>query len=93
MAGSGSLAISATLYKKLPYDPAKDFAPIVLVAFIPFVLVVHPSLPVQSVPELVTYVLGRNPKSFRMRPHMRQSQSRSLLPGGSRPRRAFRCAR
>ena len=29
MAGSGSLAISATLYKKLPYDPAKDFAPIV----------------------------------------------------------------
>jgi tripartite-type tricarboxylate transporter receptor subunit TctC len=55
MAGSGSLAISATLYKKLPYDPAKDFAPIVLVAFIPFVLVVHPSLPVQSVPELVTY--------------------------------------
>ena len=55
MAGSGSLAISATLYKKLPYDPAKDFAPIVLVAFIPFVLVVHPSLPVRSVPELVTY--------------------------------------
>jgi hypothetical protein len=42
-------------YKKLPYEPAKDFAPIVLVAFIPFVLVVHPSLPVRSVPELVTY--------------------------------------
>ena len=55
MAGSGSLAISATLYKKLPYDPAKDFAPIALVAKIPFVLVVNPSLPVNSVAELIKY--------------------------------------
>ena len=55
MAGSGSLAISATLYKKLPYDPAKDFAPVKLVAYIPFVLVLHPSLPVNSVAELVSY--------------------------------------
>jgi tripartite-type tricarboxylate transporter receptor subunit TctC len=55
MAGSGSLAISATIYKKLPYDPVKDFAPIALVAKIPFVLVVNPSLPVRSVAELVKY--------------------------------------
>jgi tripartite-type tricarboxylate transporter receptor subunit TctC len=55
MAGSGSLAISATLYKKLPYDPTKDFAPISLIGSIPFVLVVNPSLPVKSVPELVAY--------------------------------------
>jgi tripartite-type tricarboxylate transporter receptor subunit TctC len=55
MAGSGSLAISATLYKKLPYDPTKDFAPIALVGQIPFILVVNPSLPVQSVPDLVKY--------------------------------------
>jgi len=55
MAGSGSLAISAALYKKLPYDPSKDFAPIALIAKIPFVLVVNPSLPVRSVSELVTY--------------------------------------
>ncbi len=55
MAGSGSLAISATLYKKLPYEPTKDFAPIALVAEIPFVLVVHPSLPVQSVADLIKY--------------------------------------
>jgi tripartite-type tricarboxylate transporter receptor subunit TctC len=53
MAGSGSLAISATLYKKLPYDPTKDFAPVALITRIPFVLVVHPSLPVRSVPELI----------------------------------------
>jgi tripartite-type tricarboxylate transporter receptor subunit TctC len=55
MAGSGSLAISAMLYKKLPYDPVKDFVPILLPAKIPFFLVVNPSLPVRSVAELVTY--------------------------------------
>src|SRR6516162_4653202 len=55
MAGSGSLAISATLYKKLPYDPVKDLVPLVLAGKIPFFLVVNPSLPVHSVAELVTY--------------------------------------
>jgi len=55
MPGSGSLAISATMYKKLPYDPAKDLVPLVFVARIPFVLVVNPSLPVRSVTELVAY--------------------------------------
>jgi len=55
MAGSGSLAISATMYKKLPYDPVKDFAPIALAGKIPFILVVNPSLPVHSVAELVKY--------------------------------------
>ena len=55
MAGSGSLAISAALYKKLPYDPTKDFAPIALVGRIPFILVVSPSLPLGSVPALVRY--------------------------------------
>src|SRR5947207_5749133 len=55
MAGSGSLAISATMYKKLPYDPVKDFAPIALAGKIPFILVVNPSLAVHSVAELVKY--------------------------------------
>jgi len=55
MAGSGSLAISAALYKKLPYDPVKDLMPLVLAGRIPFFLVVNPSLPVRSVAELVTY--------------------------------------
>ncbi len=43
MAGSASLATSVTIYKKLPYDPTKDFAPVALITRIPFVLVVHPS--------------------------------------------------
>jgi tripartite-type tricarboxylate transporter receptor subunit TctC len=49
------LATNATLYKQLPYDTAKDFAAIARVADIPFVLVVHPSLPVNSVAELIAH--------------------------------------
>ncbi len=55
MAGSGSLAISPALYKELPYNPHKDFAPIALVAEAPFVLVVNPSLPIKSVADIVAY--------------------------------------
>ena len=49
------LAINATLYKKLPYDTANDFTAVAYVADIPLVLVVHPSLPVQSIPDLIKY--------------------------------------
>jgi tripartite-type tricarboxylate transporter receptor subunit TctC len=45
--------ISPALYKNLPYDPLKDFAPVMLVASGPYVLVVNPQLPVRSVQELV----------------------------------------
>jgi tripartite-type tricarboxylate transporter receptor subunit TctC len=48
-----SLAIDVTLYKKLPYDPAKDLALVALIASVPFVLVVSPSLPVNSVDDLI----------------------------------------
>jgi tripartite-type tricarboxylate transporter receptor subunit TctC len=47
--------ISASLYKKLNYDPIKDFAPITLVSTIPLVLVTTAALPVNTVPELVAY--------------------------------------
>ena len=49
-----SHAINPSLNSKLGYDPVKDFAPISLVASIPFVLLVHPSLPVKSVQELIS---------------------------------------
>jgi tripartite-type tricarboxylate transporter receptor subunit TctC len=55
MAGSASLATTVTIYKKLPYDPTKDFAPLALITRIPFVLVVNPALPVKSVAELIEY--------------------------------------
>jgi len=53
MATSTTLAINASLYKNLPYDPVKDFAPISLAIQHPFVLLVDPKLPVHNVKELV----------------------------------------
>ena len=55
MGTSTPLAINATLYKHLPYDPATDFVPLELIARIPFVLVVTNDLPVHSVAELIAY--------------------------------------
>ncbi|MBR0755498.1 tripartite tricarboxylate transporter substrate binding protein [Bradyrhizobium jicamae] len=47
------LTTNAALYKKLPFDPATSFAPVALIATVPIVLVVHPSLGVRNVSELV----------------------------------------
>ncbi|MCS6762925.1 MAG: tripartite tricarboxylate transporter substrate binding protein [Candidatus Protistobacter heckmanni] len=47
--------INPSLYKKLKYDTRKDFTPIALVATVPNVLLVHPSLPVKNVQELIKY--------------------------------------
>ena len=50
---TGGLANNPLLYLKLPYDSLRDFAPVSNVANSAFVLVVHPSMPVKTVPELV----------------------------------------
>ena len=55
MPGSGSMAISPAMYKSLPYDPTKDFAPMALIGRVPFVLIVNPSLPINSIPDLIKY--------------------------------------
>ncbi len=52
-ASSTQLAIQVTLHKTLPYDPAKDFVPIALVASVPFLLIVNPSLPVKTAGDLI----------------------------------------
>ena len=49
MGTSTPLAINATLHRKLPYDPVTEFVPLALIANVPFVLVVNPSLPIRSV--------------------------------------------
>src|SRR5215475_6326179 len=49
---AGTLTTNATLYRKLPYDPARDFAPIALTSKVGFALSVNPSLPVRSLDEL-----------------------------------------
>ena len=53
MMAVSTLAIDATLYRKLPYDPTKDFVLLALIATVPFVLVVSSSLPVYSVDDLI----------------------------------------
>ena len=50
-----SLAINVGIYAKMPYDPAKDFTPIMRTIDVNYVLVVHPSVPAKSVAELVAY--------------------------------------
>ena len=52
-ATSSVLAINAVTYSKLPYDPVKSFAPVSLVALMPMVVAVSPSLPVHSLAQLV----------------------------------------
>src|SRR3979411_2057343 len=56
---ASTLAINPTMYKKVPYDPLRDFAPITQAASLANVLVVHPSLPVKSVAELIAYAKQR----------------------------------
>jgi tripartite-type tricarboxylate transporter receptor subunit TctC len=55
MATSTPMAINATLHKSLPYDPGTDLIPIAAVAEVPFILVVNPSLPINSVQALIQY--------------------------------------
>ncbi|MGE5778017.1 MAG: Bug family tripartite tricarboxylate transporter substrate binding protein [Hyphomicrobiales bacterium] len=50
-----TLAISPSLFANMTYSPIKDLAPIGLILFAPYVLAVHPSLPVKTVPELVAH--------------------------------------
>ena len=50
---SSSFSINPSLYKNLPFDPLKDFATITLIAEAPFLLVVHPAMPVKTVADLI----------------------------------------
>ena len=59
LGGIGPQALSVALYPKLPYDPVKDFEPVSLVASQPNLLVVHPSLPVKSLKELIAFAKAR----------------------------------
>jgi tripartite-type tricarboxylate transporter receptor subunit TctC len=56
---ASTLALNSVLYKKVPYDPVRDFAPITLAATAPNVLIVHPSLPAQSLAEFIALAKRR----------------------------------
>ena len=58
MAG-GSFGTLSSLYAKLPFETARDFAPIALFATSPYVFVVHPSVPVTAMPDFIAYAKAR----------------------------------
>jgi tripartite-type tricarboxylate transporter receptor subunit TctC len=53
LALTAQFAVNASLFQNLPYDPVNDYEPIALLATAPYVLVVHPDLPVRSVKDLI----------------------------------------
>ena len=53
-------AINLSLYKQLPYDTLRDFAPVAYIASAPFLLVLHPSVPSNTVAELIAYIKARS---------------------------------
>ena len=55
----GTLAVNPYIFAKLPYDAAKDFAPITLVSKVPSLYVVHPDLPVKNLKEFVAYAKSK----------------------------------
>ncbi len=55
MANLGPNALNPVVYKKLPYDAIKDFQGVTLTTIVPQVVVVNPSMPVKSIPELIAY--------------------------------------
>ena len=59
VASPGEIAINPHLYRKLAYDPARDYVGVTLAGVTPLVLVVHPSVPVRSVSELIRFARQR----------------------------------
>nr|WP_315225040.1 tripartite tricarboxylate transporter substrate binding protein [uncultured Albidiferax sp.] len=55
----GTLAVNPYIFAKLPYDAARDFAPITLVSKVPSLYVVHPDLPVKNITELIAYAKSK----------------------------------
>jgi tripartite-type tricarboxylate transporter receptor subunit TctC len=55
----GTLAVNPYIFNKLPYDAAKDFAPLTLVSKVPSLYVVHPDLPVKDLKEFIAYAKSK----------------------------------
>jgi tripartite-type tricarboxylate transporter receptor subunit TctC len=56
---TANIAINPALYRKLPYDPVRDFAPVTLVAAAPYVMVVPPSLPVKTAKDFIALAVAK----------------------------------
>jgi tripartite-type tricarboxylate transporter receptor subunit TctC len=55
LAPAGNLTVNPSLYHNVPYDVGKDFAPVTVVAAVPNILVVHPSIPARNLTEFIAY--------------------------------------
>jgi len=55
LAPAGNLTVNPSLYRNVPYDVARDFAPVPVVAAVPNILVVHPSIPAKNLTEFIAY--------------------------------------
>lgn len=64
MGGTAALAVNVTLFKKLLYDPLKDFEPVALVLQVPFILVVNPSVPAKSLSEFIKLAKAKSDHLF-----------------------------
>jgi tripartite-type tricarboxylate transporter receptor subunit TctC len=60
---ASSHATNKSMFKSLPYDPVKDFEPVVYTHIIPLLLAIHPSIPAKTVPELVTWIKANQDKA------------------------------
>lgn len=59
MGTSGPMSINVSIYSKIGYHPARDFAPVALAASAPFVVVVHPSLPANNIRQLIALIKSK----------------------------------
>jgi len=58
LAPAGNLTVNPSLYRSVPYDVGRDFAPVTVIAAVPNVLVVNPQVPAKDVAELIAYAKG-----------------------------------
>ena len=59
LAVAASFTINPAIHKKLPFDPIRDFTPVAQLATLPHILIVHPSVPVNSVKELIALAMSK----------------------------------
>ena len=84
LVGSSTLWVNASLYPQIPYDPVRDFEPIIIGATSPEVLVVHPSAPAKTVQELVALVRAGKYNNFAIAGAGTPPHLSSNIPAGPR---------
>ena len=88
----GALAITSSVYAKLPFDPSKDLRGVTMLAYSPHLLVVHPSVPANNLKELVALSqtdqarLRRHRDRQRAAPRRRRGREGDQAPSGSTSR-------